>query len=53
VPAGQYGCNPVPPATTCKRTWEQLAFPQPANYPTLRFNQAGAAIRRWLLDARF
>jgi hypothetical protein len=32
VPAGpQYMCNPVPPATTCKRTWEQLAFPQPAN----------------------
>jgi hypothetical protein len=53
VPAGQYGCNPVPPATTCKRTWEQLTFPQPANYPMLRFNQAGAAIRRWLLDARF
>jgi hypothetical protein len=61
VPAGVFGCVPVPPATrctltcnapTCQASWDFLVNHE-ANYPTLRFNQAGSAVKNWLLDARF
>ncbi|MEO8304300.1 MAG: hypothetical protein ABI724_09270, partial [Betaproteobacteria bacterium] len=51
VESGQNGCVPVPPATTCRLTWEQLIAPKPANtanYPTLKFKPGGAAVKNFL-----